>query len=176
MTANTLRRLFLLSALTLMVSLAACQDLPATTPSPIEAGDCVPVSQEPQTAVVVHIADGDTITVAMDGQRYRVRYIGIDTPELNSAENDLAEQASRLNEALVSGQTVTLYRDTSETDRYDRLLRYVFVGDDFINYDLVNQGAARAKDYPPDSACADTFAGAQDNAQQAGLGIWASDD
>lgn len=155
---------------------AACLATPASSgDSTTDPTTCIPAGQNAQIARVVHIADGDTITVEMGGERYRVRYIGINTPELDSAENDLAVAASRLNEALVAGQEVSLYRDTSETDRYNRLLRYVLVGDTYINYELVRQGAARAQDYPPDSACADTFAGAQQSAQDAGLGLWADD-
>ena len=159
----------------LIIAAAACHSNPASLADPAA---CIPSGQDTkdvQVARVVHIADGDTITVEMGGERYRVRYIGINTPELDSDEHELAVQASDLNESLVYGQEVSLYRDTSETDRYDRLLRYVVAGDTFINYELVRQGAARAQDYPPDSACADIFAGAQQSAQDDSLGLWADE-
>jgi endonuclease YncB( thermonuclease family) len=174
---NLRRHVFLAAVSLLVLTVAACLPQPdSPAPSGRDAVACIPTDQEPQTAKVVHIADGDTITVEMEGERYRVRYIGIDTPELDSTENDLAVQASQLNADLVSGQDVQLYRDTSETDRYDRLLRYVVVGDTFVNYDLVLEGAARAKDYPPDSACKETFSAAQKAAQDAGAGLWLEDD
>jgi endonuclease YncB( thermonuclease family) len=67
---------------------------------------------------------------------------------------------------------VALYRDTSETDRFDRLLRYVFSGEVFVNYSLVEKGVAWQRDYPPDSSCKDLLERAQKSAQRAQLGIW----
>lgn len=154
--------------------LFACVPEPASDQSfeSIEGFACIPAGQEPETAQVTHIADGDTITVEMNGERYRVRFIGINTPELDSQENDLAEDAKTLNAQMVKDQKVLLYRDTSDTDQYDRLLRYVVAGDTFVNYQLVAQGAARARDYPPDTACSETFYTAQQAAKQDLSGIW----
>jgi hypothetical protein len=95
------------------------------------------------------VVDGDTIEVSMNGANYRVRYIGMDTPEIGSA---CAAEATRANADLVSGRTIRMVKDVSETDRYDRLLRYVYVGDTFVNGALVAGGWAIAKDYPPDTA------------------------
>lgn len=134
---------------------------------------CVRPEREAETARVISVTDGDTIVVEMDGQEYRVRYIGINAAEINSDEHVFAERAAQYNLDLVDGQRVALYRDTSETDRFDRLLRYVFVGDVFVNYALVEKGAARQRDYPPDSACKELFNQAQQSAQEAQLGIWA---
>jgi micrococcal nuclease len=52
------------------------------------------------------------------------------------------------------------------------LLRYVFVGDIFVNYELVRRGYAQAKDYPPDTACSDTFHQAENTSKQDEIGIW----
>lgn len=164
----------LIAAVSLSLLLNACLPEPAVDQSleSIEGFSCIPAGQEPETATVTHIADGDTITVEMNGESYRVRFIGINTPELNSEENDLAEDAKALNTQLVKDQMVLLYSDTSETDQYDRLLRYVVAGDTFVNYQLVAQGAARARDYPPDTACSETFFTAQQIAKQNSSGIW----
>jgi len=59
--------------------------------------------------------------------------------------------------AHVDGRTVLMIRDVSETDRYGRLLRYVYVDDTFVNADLVRDGYAEAADYPPDIAHAELF-------------------
>lgn len=128
--------------------------------------------QEPQFAKVVAVVDGDTIRVEMDGVIYPVRYIGIDTPESTTQVEPFGKEASQKNTELVSGQTVTMYRDTSETDQFDRLLRFVFVGDTFINYEMVKQGYAKAFRYPPDTACADLYQQAQDEASAFGVGMW----
>lgn len=70
------------------------------------------------------------------------------------------------------GKTVVLIKDTSETDRYDRLLRYVVVGNTFVNEYMVRSGLAEASSYPPDTACDSQFAGSQDIARSSFLGMW----
>lgn len=130
---------------------------------------CAP-NARPQTARVTRVIDGDTIEVRLEGQTVRVRYIGIDTPE---TDERFYEQATLANATLVDGKTVTLFRDVSETDRYGRLLRYVFVGDVFVNYELIRQGYAFASTYPPDVACAVPFSEAEHLARTERIGLWA---
>jgi Lamin Tail Domain/Staphylococcal nuclease homologue len=66
--------------------------------------------------------------------------------------------------------------DVSNRDRYDRLLRYLWLDDGtFVNEVMVADGFALARDYPPDSRYAAQLAGAQDRAEVAGLGLWAPD-
>lgn len=134
--------------------------------------DCIPLPQEPQNAKVVSVIDGDTIKIEIDRQKVNVRYIGINSPELDSNERELAEEALQFNAGLVENQIVTLYRDTSDTDRFGRLLRYVFMDDVFVNYELIRMGYARQRDYPPDSACKDLFIKAQQEAIAMRRGIW----
>jgi hypothetical protein len=74
---------------------------------------------------------------------------------------------------MVAGQTVTLVKDVSETDRYGRLLRYVFVGDLFVNAELVRQGYATVATYPPDVACIDYFRRLEGEARERVAGLWA---
>jgi micrococcal nuclease len=132
--------------------------------------DCVPENTKQELGVVVGVVDGDTIDVLLeDGQTYRVRYIGMDTPENG---DPYFEEATNQNRELVEGKAITLVKDVSETDRYDRLLRYVFVESTFVNLELVKQGYAKSATYPPDVACADTFVEAQREANDAGLGLW----
>ena len=119
------------------------------------------------SAKVSRIIDGDTIDVQMDGVRYRVRYIGMNTPERDQA---CYQEATDANAALVSGKTVTLVKDTSETDPYDRLLRYVYVGDTFVNAELVRGGWAENAVYPPDTKYEDTFHQLEVQARQANIG------
>ncbi len=120
-------------------------------------------------ANVVKVVDGDTIDVNLEGQTYRVRYIGVDTPEYYEP---YYQEAKAFNRSLVEGASLTLIRDVSETDRYGRLLRYVIARGLFVNYELVRRGYATAATYPPDVACSDTFASAQQDARREGLGIW----
>jgi micrococcal nuclease len=152
--------------------------LPSPAPSPTLAlpdspeAACVPQDSPRQAGQVTRVIDGDTIEVEISGQRFPLRYIGIDTPELNVPDDPAGEQARLENEALVSGKPVLLVRDVSETDRFDRLLRYVFVGEEFVNYRLVRMGIAEAIRYRPDDACHETFQEAQAAAQTEGLGRW----
>ena len=83
-----------------------------------------------------------------------------------------AQAATDANRALVEGNTVRLEKDTSETDRYGRLLRYVWVGDTMVNLELVKRGLAEAKAYPPDIRYQQQLDAAEDQAKEAGLGMW----
>ncbi len=130
---------------------------------------CIP-STMPISGEVINVVDGDNIEVLIGDKVFSVRYIGIDSPEINEPYGD---QAYQYNHTLVNEKQVDMYYDVSETDRYGRLLFYVFVGDTFVNYELVRSGYAFAKDYPPDTACSDTFHEATNIAKQAALGIWA---
>jgi endonuclease YncB( thermonuclease family) len=110
--------------------------------------------QTSETGRAIRAVDGDTITVWLNGEIVRVRYIGINTPEDDQACFQIAKNA---NAALVTGQEVTLVQDRSNADLYGRLLRYVYVGDTFVNAELVRQGYAEAVEYPPDTAHAAEF-------------------
>jgi micrococcal nuclease len=143
--------------------------LPSTPTLPANVISCIPRNTTRETGLVTEIIDGDTIDVRINNQVYRVRYIGIDTPERN---DPFYSQATEYNQRLVSGQAVTLVKDISETDRFDRLLRYVMVGERFVNQELVEQGYALASTYPPDVACANIFVDAQRYAQTGKIGLW----
>ncbi|KAA3656180.1 MAG: thermonuclease family protein [Chloroflexi bacterium] len=101
-----------------------------------------------ETGQVVDIIDGDTIDVMIDGEEYRVRYIGIDTPERDEV---CYNEATAKNSALVANQTVRLVQDVSDVDRYGRLLRYVYVDNLLVNAELVAGGWAESKAYRPDT-------------------------
>jgi endonuclease YncB( thermonuclease family) len=116
---------------------------------------------------VVQVIDGDTIDVELEGETYRVRYVGVNTPERD--ETCYAE-ATAANRRLVEGKTVTLVLDTSETDRYDRLLRYIYVGNTFVNRELLVQGYAEAVLYQPDDQYFNAFHDLEVQAAQAGRG------
>ncbi len=123
----------------------------------------------------MRVIDGDTIEIDIDGATYKVRYIGIDTPELNDKRAELsalAQEATRQNRQLVEGKTVRLEKDISETDKYGRLLRYVYVDNIFVNAELVRLGYAQVTTYPPDVKYQDLFVQLQREAKEAGKGLW----
>lgn len=134
---------------------------------------CLPAHTTREQAKVIKVIDGDTIEVEINGTPYKVRYIGIDTPESTTRVEYFGKEAAARNRALVDGQQVTLVKDVSETDRYNRLLRYVLVGEVFVNYELVRGGYANTLRYPPDVACADVFREAERQAREERLGLWA---
>jgi len=124
----------------------------------------------PDTARVTQVIDGDTIVI--EGN-YRVRYIGIDTPETYPELEAFGLEAWQANRELVEGKIVYLERDVSEVDKYGRLLRYVYVDDVFVNAELVKQGLAHAQAYPPDTEHQDYLEALEQEARQAGRGMWA---
>ncbi|MGB3347006.1 MAG: thermonuclease family protein [Candidatus Humimicrobiia bacterium] len=123
-----------------------------------------------ETAYVTRVIDGDTIEVDLNGKAYKVRYIGINSPEYDQPFGDKATQA---NSYLVSGKTVILEKDVSETDKYGRLLRYVYVGNLFVNAHLVKFGWAQAATYPPDVKYSALFVSLEREARENNEGCWA---
>ncbi len=135
---------------------------------------CAPTPSQSQISVT-RVIDGDTIEVGMAGTQYKVRYIGIDTPELNDKRPEvyaLAQEATKYNRHLVEGKPLRLEKDVSETDKYGRLLRYVYVGDLFVNAELVRLGYAQVATYPPDVKYQELFLQLEREAREAGRGLW----
>ncbi|MBK7896702.1 MAG: thermonuclease family protein [Anaerolineaceae bacterium] len=153
----------------LALLLAACDLLPPPTASDgVLAPDAPQLLDAPsETAVVTEVIDGDTINVLLNGRSSRVRYIGIDTPERDEA---CFADATAANTAWVEGQTVRLVQDVSNTDRFDRLLRYVYVDDVLVNAELVAGGWAESKRYPPDDELFNYLEDLEDSAAEQQLG------
>lgn len=125
-------------------------------------------------AKVVRVIDGDTIIIET-GQH--VRYIGMNTPEVETSEC-FATEASEINKNLVLGKVVKLEKDLSETDKYGRLLRFVFVkdaknvGDIFVDDYLLGNGYAKVMTVPPDIKYKDQFSQSEKQARENSLGLW----
>jgi endonuclease YncB( thermonuclease family) len=158
---------------------------PALSPTPVPTPTAIPTSTPTEVnpaaasqaeALVVNVVDGDTIDVLINGQEYRVRYIGVDTPETvhpTRGEEPYGREASEYNKSLVQGQTVSLEKDVSETDQFGRLLRYVWLADGtMVNALLVAGGYAQVSTFPPDVKHADDFLELERAARQDGLGLW----
>lgn len=145
----------------------------ASLPSVVEPDDSVtpPAGDE---AIVTRVYDGDTIDVELDDRIYRLRYIGVDSPE---REEPFYQEATDFNRDLVEGQTVMLVKDVSETDQYGRLLRYVYLPDGtFVNAALISNGMARLVTFPPDVAQTDYLRALQEQAQADETGMWSRPD
>jgi micrococcal nuclease len=116
---------------------------------------------------VVEVIDGDTVKIDT-GEK--VRYIGIDTPEKGEL---FYKECKKKNEELVLGKEVGLERDISITDKYGRLLAYVWVGDLMVNSEMVRTGYAHAYTYPPDVKYSDLFVELEREARENEYGLWA---
>lgn len=134
----------------------------------------------PSAEMVTRIVDGDTIEIAT-GQK--LRYIGIDTPETKDPKKTkqcFGEEAAVKNKELVEGKRIRMEKDVSETDRYGRLLRYVYVTDStaspeatiFVNEYLVKEGYAYAVTFPPDVKYYNHFRELQNEAMRLKKGLW----
>lgn len=106
----------------------------------------------PQTARVLAVHDGDTITVRVDDHDEKVRLIGIDAPELNDERPDYRQAGYAARDyarARLGGETVTLEAEPrqGDRDRYGRLLRYVILRDGTnLDEDMVRKGYAHVYD------------------------------
>lgn len=115
---------------------------------------------------VEEVIDGDTL-VLTDNER--VRLLGINTPE---HDQHYFEEAKEVLKMLVIGKEVKLEKDITDKDIYGRLLRYVFIGNLFVNEEMVKRGFANAFTFPPDVKYADKFIEAERVARSRELGLW----
>lgn len=144
-----------------------------------------------ETAVVTRVVDGDTIEVditgrvegpglgdTIEGRAYDVRLVGIDTPESvkpGSPVECFGKEAAAATTALLGGQDVRLVKDVENTDSFERLLRYVYIGDELANARLVVNGYASAYTYPPNVRHSALLVHLEREARQRSLGLWSSE-
>ena len=152
----------------------------------IQAPNSIHISETSQSAalgvenhqvLVTEVIDGDTVELE---NKSKVRLLGIDTPETKDTRKSVecfGKQASNETKNLLEGKMVLLEKDVSETDKYGRLLRYIFLPlpDDkslFVNDYLIREGFARALNYPPDVKYNEQFRQAEEEAKISGKGLW----
>lgn len=120
------------------------------------------------TATVSRVIDGDTIELA-NGDR--VRLAGMDAPE---KDNYYFEVSSDRLKHLIEGKTVMLEFDKKSKDNFDRLLRYVYIDDIFVNLQMIREGHAYAYVVAPNDKYMNEFIAAENEARAARLNIWES--
>lgn len=131
-----------------------------------------PAPTDSEIATVTKVIDGDTVQLS-DGRK--LRYIGVDTPETVDPRRRVGcygKQASEKNRELVLGKEIIMKKDISDTDKFGRLLRYVYVGEVMINQLLISEGFGKAKSYPPDIKYQQQFREAEKQAREQGRGLW----
>lgn len=146
----------------------ASEDGAATESEGIELGKRI-------NAEVLRVVDGDTIEVELGGGEEDVRLIGVDTPETVEPGEPVqcfGPQASAFTKRLLEGETVRLEFDRELRDVYDRLLAYAFVGERFVNAELIEGGFARTLEIEPNTSRAAELGSLQRAAGAAGRGLW----
>lgn len=135
-------------------------------------------------ATVTKIVDGDTIWVNINGKEEKVRLIGIDCPEYTKEIEPYGKEATEFTTNALLGKTVYLQKDVSDTDSYDRLLRYIWTEDitqnidnpnilDYLfNYTLVKEGLAESNYYKPDVSYQKFLETAETEAKESKKGMW----
>ena len=140
-----------------------------------------PPPGELEVGRVVRVVDGDTVVVTIGDRQERVRYVGVDAPELANADTGApaecgAAEATEANRLLVLGVEMELERDVSDRDRFGRLLRHAWIGIDddrvLVTERLVVDGAIEARSYPPDTRHDARLDAAEREARTDGAGIW----
>jgi len=123
---------------------------------------------------VVRVIDGDTLELEND---VRVRLLGIDAPESNDCFGPEAKSYLQL---LLEGKHITIEKDISGADAFDRILRYAYLPSDdirdddvFINQQLLREGYAVVNPVAPDNRYRDLFSSAQQHAKNNEKGMWA---
>lgn len=126
---------------------------------------------------VASFEDGDTITIEMDGKEERIRMIGVDTPETKDPRKPVqcfGQAASAFTKNLVGDQPVRLQADplSSNRDRYDRLLRHVYLPDGrMVQAEIIKQGYGFAYVSFPFTK-ADEFKKLETEAREDKRGLW----
>ena len=124
---------------------------------------------------VVRVVDGDTIHVKVGERVEKVRYIGVNTPEVHhptKGEEPGGREAACVNRDLVAGRQVRLELDAQTHDRYGRVLAYVWVDGAMINAELVRLGYAQVMTIPPNVRHQALFRRLQREAREAERGLW----
>ena len=119
------------------------------------------------------VIDGDTVVIS---NGHKVRYIGIDAPELGHDDHEAepyGDEAKRFNVSLVNRKIVRLEFDKERNDQYERLLAYVFLKDGtFVNAEILSIGYAYLLYHRPNIKHNSIMLQSQRAAMSAKKGIW----
>ena len=132
------------------------------------------VRSDSETVRVLEVVDGDTIIID-DGMKSRVRYLGIDTPELarpDSPGDPLGAEAKEFNRKLVGGKDVRLEFDEEKYDVYGRLLAYVYADDVLVSSEMLRAGLATPLIIEPNRRHEGLLMEAAAEARQKRKGVW----
>ncbi len=127
-------------------------------------------------ATVVHVSDGDTITVQVGDRTEKVRILGADTPETVDPRKPVQcfgpEASAHTKARLPPGTRVQLETDAEARDKYGRLLAYVYVGGERYDDELLRLGYARLLIIAPNGVHARAMLREELDARAARRGLW----
>ena len=150
-----------------------------TNNSEVKTDVAAPVETEvPETYQVVAVVDGDTIKVDYHGKTTSVRLIGVNTPETVGPRKDVecfGEEASQFLRSLLEGKAVRLEPDISQSDRdkYDRLLRYIYLDGEDVSLTIIQNGYGYEYTYNVPYQKQARYRAAQTEAENGKRGLWA---
>ena len=125
---------------------------------------------------VKRIVDGDTVELEKNGKTYKVRLIGVNTPEsvhLDKAKNTKEGKiASEFTKNKLTGKTVDIEFDVSPTDKYGRYLAYLYVDGYSYNEMLLEEGMAEVMMYAPNVKYKELYKQIEKRAKDKKIGIW----
>lgn len=173
--------------LVLLMALALTPGCSDSDPAPVDTGVDTAVDAEPDPfdhpARVLRVIDGDTLEVEFQGVELRVRFWGIDTPEVGPPPEPWAEDARLLTLQNATPATqvglefdneacATIPFPSSCFDVFDRMLVYIRTaqGND-LNAMLLAGGLATVYEPANFDRKADYLA-IQAEAQAQGVGVW----
>lgn len=147
--------------------------LPLLVPAGGSAHAAVPLSVDYSVsrvgAKVLSVVDGDTLMVAAQGKRLKVRLACIDAPELAQPPWGAASRAA-LKALLPPGSPILL--KPLGTDRHGRTVAKVLSERGNINWILARRGQALVYRQNLSRCDAKAFLVAERQAQRQGLGVW----
>jgi endonuclease YncB( thermonuclease family) len=112
------------------------------------------------------VIDGDTIRLD-NGET--VRLIGIDAPELSQPGGKESRQYLT---RLILNKGVTLETGYEDRDKYNRLLRFVYLGNLCINEEMIKQGYAEARYLTSEDSIHEYYIHLEIEAETAKAGLW----
>lgn len=129
---------------------------------------CAQQSTEVRRGTITRIIDESAVEIRLDGENMQVAFAGIRVLPGHSENNPAVQKISE----LTAGMDILLVKDATEQDPSGRLVRYLFAGNTFINYELVRAGLAQLLPDSPDRACLSLFEQAEEFARDEKLGLW----
>lgn len=129
---------------------------------------------------VISVTDGDTFKIDYNGEEKKVRLIGVNTPESVSPNkkknNNYGKVASNYTKERLEGKMIYLEFDVQDTDKYGRILAYVYLEDGIMyNKELLEKGYAQVATYPPNVKYVKEFEEIQKRARENNVGFWAEE-